>query len=84
MELASGDGKCQFNSPTLDRIDPVKGYVPGNIVVVSLRANTIKNDATMDELAAVLAFYSQIALYVEGRRPALVPHEKVIPMLSVA
>ena len=25
-----------------------------------------------------------IALYVEGRRPAIVPHEKVIPMLSVA
>lgn len=38
------------NSPTLDRIYPDQGYVPGNVVVVSLRANRIKSDCTPDEL----------------------------------
>lgn len=41
------------NSPTIDRIDPSKGYDPGNIWVVSYRANAIKNDATPDELELI-------------------------------
>jgi hypothetical protein len=38
------------SSPTLDRIYPEKGYIPGNAVVVSLRANRIKSDCTPDDL----------------------------------
>lgn len=38
------------NSPTIDRIDPTKGYVPGNVWVISARANLIKSDATLEEL----------------------------------
>ena len=38
------------NSPSLDRIDPSRGYVPGNVWVISWRANAIKRDATLDEL----------------------------------
>ena len=41
------------NSPSLDRIRPELGYVPGNVVVVSHRANRIKQDATADELELV-------------------------------
>ena len=37
-------------APSLDRIDPTKGYVVGNIQVLSLKANTMKNDSTHDEL----------------------------------
>lgn len=37
-------------SPSLDRKDPAKGYVKGNVWVISNRANTIKNDATPEEL----------------------------------
>jgi hypothetical protein len=37
------------NSPSLDRIDPSKGYVKGNVWVVGYRANLIKNDGTADE-----------------------------------
>ena len=36
--------------PTLDRIDPTKGYVKGNVWVISFKANSMKNDATPDEL----------------------------------
>jgi hypothetical protein len=44
------------NSPSLDRIDPTQGYVPGNVAVISSRANRAKNDLTCEELAAVLAY----------------------------
>ena len=43
-------------SPSLDRIDNNKGYVPGNVAVISLRANMIKTDATAAELNAVAAY----------------------------
>jgi len=45
------------NSPSLDRIRPELGYVPGNVIVVSRRANRIKNDATIEELEAIADFY---------------------------
>jgi hypothetical protein len=48
--LFFGEGKVGPNSPTLDRVDSTKGYVPGNVWVVSHRANQIKNDATAAEL----------------------------------
>lgn len=35
--------------PSLDRINPKLGYVPGNICVMSYRANRLKNDGTVDE-----------------------------------
>ena len=49
-------GKPSANSPSLDRVIPELGYVPGNICVISHRANTIKNDATAEELLAVIEY----------------------------
>lgn len=49
-------GGCDA-SPSLDRIVPSLGYVPGNIVVVSRRANRIKSDASIEELEQVADFY---------------------------
>lgn len=38
------------NSPSLDRIDPERGYVKGNVWVISHRANVIKQNASPEEL----------------------------------
>lgn len=43
-------------SPSLDRIDSSRGYVPGNVAVISYRANTLKRDATIEELEAIVAY----------------------------
>ena len=41
--------------PSVDRIDSSKGYVKGNVRVISYRANVLKNDASVAELDLVLA-----------------------------
>lgn len=41
------------NSPSLDRIVPERGYVKGNVWIISYRANQIKSDASHDELKLV-------------------------------
>ena len=38
------------DSKTLDRIDSSKGYIPGNIIVCSWKANRMKCDSTITEL----------------------------------
>ncbi len=38
------------NSPSLDRIVPSKGYVPGNVRVISHRANRLRGDGTLKEI----------------------------------
>ena len=51
VEMAPGDGKAGRWSPSLDAIVPEKGYVLGNIQVISRFANTMKNSASPNELA---------------------------------
>lgn len=38
------------NTPSLDRIDNNRGYVPGNVAVISWRANFMKRDLTVAEI----------------------------------
>lgn len=53
-----GQGKRNTNdcwdSPSIDRIIPELGYVKGNVWVVSLKANTIKNNSTLKELESLV------------------------------
>ena len=55
-------------SPSLDRIIPEKGYVQGNVVVVSMRANTIKRDATPEELRKVADFYEKVFEQLDNKQ----------------
>lgn len=52
----------QHNSPSLDRIVPEKGYVRGNIMVISWRANHLKGSATPEELCALADFFRRRSL----------------------
>ena len=51
-------GKASDNSPSIDRIDNSKGYVPGNVRVISYRANTLKRDATLEEILKIAEYMS--------------------------
>jgi hypothetical protein len=50
----------QENSPSFDRIDSSKGYVVGNVQIVSWRANRIKNDGTKEEHYKIYEYLTKI------------------------
>lgn len=50
-EFVIGDPK---DAPSLDRLIPEKGYVEGNVAWISRRANTIKNDASLEDLEMIV------------------------------
>ena len=51
IPIILGDKNNYENTPSLDRIDNSKGYIKGNIWVISKKANSMKNSATFKELS---------------------------------
>jgi len=60
LGIQLNSGGSRDNTPSFDRIDPRYGYVPGNVVVVSMRANRMKSDASAAELQALALFYKRM------------------------
>ena len=57
-EFIWGKGINDF-SPSLDRIDSSKGYVPGNVAVISYLANKLKSSATNTQLKQIIEYVDQ-------------------------
>lgn len=55
IKIEVNKGISKPSSPSLDKIDPTKGYVKGNIWVISHKANTVKNDLTLNEMKTILS-----------------------------
>jgi hypothetical protein len=53
IRLKHGIEKLRKSSPSLDRLNPRLGYVPGNVAVISFMANAIKSNATPKQLEKV-------------------------------
>jgi hypothetical protein len=53
--LAQAKGCIAPTSPTIDRIDTTRGYTPDNVALACFRCNTLKRDATLDELKTLVA-----------------------------
>jgi hypothetical protein len=49
------DGKINHNTMSLDKLDPSKGYVQGNVVWCSYLVNTMKQDLTENEFYEMLS-----------------------------
>ena len=47
-------------SPSIDRIDPKKGYVLENVAIISVKANALKNAYTAGELMQVALWLNEI------------------------
>ena len=56
IPLFKGTRKNKENAPSLDRLNPKLGYVPGNVHVISYKANRLKSNATAAELCAVVRY----------------------------
>jgi len=50
--------KSKNLAPSLDRIIPKKGYIQGNLVIVSDIVNRVKSDATLEDMKKILTFYT--------------------------
>jgi hypothetical protein len=52
-----GKGTHQDSTPTLDKVNPLKGYVKGNVNVISWKANRLKSNCDDPEVFEAIAAY---------------------------
>ena len=87
LEYGAGhDGNAPQHA-TLDRIDNTKGYVPGNVMIVSRLANAMKNEASFNQLQTFITNYSYLINYINehgtlGNITDIFPHWKKLSLDS--
>lgn len=50
IKLQYNKGTQAGDSPALDRLDNNKGYIKGNVHIISVRANRLKGDCSLEEM----------------------------------
>tara|TARA_R110000822_G_scaffold68799_1_gene167469 strand:- start:12 stop:491 length:480 start_codon:yes stop_codon:yes gene_type:complete len=60
LDYTANKGTRSDNSPSIDQVIAGGGYSLDNILVISWRANRIKNDSTVAELKKITDFYSNL------------------------
>ena len=73
IRLVPRQGKLADNCPSVDRVNPVKGYVKGNVAVISWLANRLKSDC------AEPAIFEAIAAYMRRMMDAKATHRPRLP-----
>jgi hypothetical protein len=48
--VIGGSVETRAQAPSIDRIDPNKGYIPGNVQVISFKANAMKQNASIADM----------------------------------
>lgn len=59
IRLERARGASTDSSPSIDRLVPSLGYVPGNVMVISQKANRIKSVGTVEDLLAIVRYMQQ-------------------------
>lgn len=62
IKLVRGVGGRQDNAATVDRLNPKKGYVRDNIIIVSNLVNDVRSTATADQILRIGKFYKKMGL----------------------
>lgn len=78
------------SSPSLDRIDPSQGYIPGNVRVISDHANKLKGDRRLSDIRSLSlkgplarrVKYEAVAAYMEREALLVEVREKAAKELS--
>jgi hypothetical protein len=71
IPLEHGTKGFHENSPSIDRIVPDRGYVRGNVVVISFKANRMKQNATTKELRQLADFFERLERETQSESLAL-------------
>jgi hypothetical protein len=67
LERPTGKGrKFHANAPSVDRINPNIGYVPGNLRIISWRANALRSNGTLEEMEHIVADLKRIEAVASG------------------
>lgn len=61
IPLFFSEGRRTANSYSIDRWDNTKGYVKGNVKIISWKANQYKGDMTVDEVSSLLNYMKGIS-----------------------
>jgi hypothetical protein len=54
--LGHGRNPSRSRGPSIDRVDNLQGYVENNVEIICMRCNTLKGDASTEEIASVLKY----------------------------